>query len=549
MEVAVLVALVVAAYFVRIGDISMRGEEPTRSEVGFEMLQTGEWVVPHLQGDIFTRPPLQNWLIAGSCVVCGSRDAWVVRLPSVIAMLFLTLLIYGYARTGLSRAASLAAAAVFPTFAEMFTTGCQAETEMVFIALVSAALIVWHWGQMRGWPALVTWVTSYALVGLGVLCKGPQPAVYFCSSVAAYLVLTRQWRRLFSVAHLAGILAGAAIVLAWLIPCTLRTSWPQAWGMVMGDTSARFHDWTWRLVTEHLLIFPFELLGCTLPWSLLLLVFFSRRLRTSFGKARPHALFMGLATGLAFISIWLPPEGLTRYIAPLYPCAAVLIGVVIQCCMNADAPVVVLRCWRLFTYLLAATMTAAALIVVCASLFLSSDPKWGPWAERPLVGFAYGVAAVVLAIQTLRGRRGRDAVRVRTAVLAVAVFMVFSFAGIATNVKVRRSEDQAGAIARLKEKLPPGQRLVSFGHVDLLFVFYYGQPVEMVPVPKKAGDPGTEESLCFCFDSYNGVRPALPFAWDELAVISMVRNRTPNPDRMVVVGRRRPADTARARLD
>jgi 4-amino-4-deoxy-L-arabinose transferase-like glycosyltransferase len=549
-EVAVLIALVVAAYFVRIGDISMRGEEPTRAEVAFEMLESGDWIVPHVQGDIFTRPPLQNWLIAGSCVLCGSREAWVVRLPSVVAMLLITLLTYGYARTGLSRAASLAAAAAFPTFAEMFTTGCQAETEMVFIALVSAALMLWHWGHLRGWPALVTWVVAYTLVGLGVLCKGPQPVVYFCGSVVCYLVLTRQWRYLFSLSHVAGICVGAAVVLAWLVPCTLRTSWEQAWGMVMGDTSARFYNWTTRLVTEHMLIFPFELLGCILPWSLLLLGFLNRRLRHGLGDAGPHVLFMGMATSLAFASIWLPPDGQTRYLAPLYPCAAVLIGVVIECCMRADASALLLRGWGLWCHLLAVVMSGAGLIVVCAALFLSRHPKWGPWAEPvPLVALAYGVASIVLAIQTLRAAGGRDVARVRTGVLAIAAFMVITFTGIVTNAKIRRSEDQAGAMARLKAKLPPGQKLVSFGHVDLLFVFHYGQPVELVPVPKKEHDLGTDENLCFCFDSLNGSRPTLPFAWDELAVISMVRNRTPNPDRVVVVGRRRPAATARASVD
>ena len=97
-----------------------------------------------------------------------------------------------------------------------------------------------------------------------------------------------------------------------------------------------------------------------------------------------------------------------------------------------------------------------------------------------------------------------------------------------------------------KEQLPPGHRLVSLGHVDLLFVFYYGSVVERVPVPIKADDPAMEEGVCFCFNSCNGERPALPFAWEELAVISMERNRMSTPERVVVVGRRLPGTTAHA---
>ena len=270
--------------------------------------------------------------------------------------------------------------------------------------------MLWHWGQLRGWPALTTWVVSYSLVGLGVLCKGPQPVVYFCGSVGLYLVINHQWRRLLSLGHVAGIAVGTAVVLAWAVPCAQRTSRPQTWGMIMGDTSARFYGWSWQVVTEHLVIFPLELLGSTLPWSLLLLGFLSSGLRKSLGTARPHAQFMGLATGLAFLSIWLPPDGQTRYIAPLYPCAAVLIGIVVQCCMNAGAPVPVLRGWRVFTVVVACVMTGAAALVAYASLFLAADPKWGSWAEpHPLLAITYAVAALALAFQTVRGRRGATA--------------------------------------------------------------------------------------------------------------------------------------------
>ncbi len=75
-EVAVLIVLVVAAYLLRIGDVSMRGEESRRARVAFEMLERGDWIVPREQGQPFlSRPPLQNWLIAASRVVCGSAAA------------------------------------------------------------------------------------------------------------------------------------------------------------------------------------------------------------------------------------------------------------------------------------------------------------------------------------------------------------------------------------------------------------------------------------------------------------------------------------------
>src|SRR5262249_34240160 len=132
-EVAILILLVVAAYFLRLGDLTLRGEEMRRALIGFEMMETGDWIVPRVQGDVLrSRPPLQNWVIVASTVIFGSREAWVLRLHSALAMLATTLLIYGYARTALSRPAALAAAAAFATLGEMFENGNKAETEMLF---------------------------------------------------------------------------------------------------------------------------------------------------------------------------------------------------------------------------------------------------------------------------------------------------------------------------------------------------------------------------------------------------------------------------------
>src|SRR5260370_22766156 len=206
-EIAVLIVLVVAAYILRLGDVTLRGEEMRRALVGFEMMENGDWIVPRVQGEpLLSRPPLQNWVIVASTVICGSREAWVLRLHSVLAMLVTTILIYGYARTCLSRLGALPAAAAFATLGEMFEIGNKAETEMLFIALVSAALLLWHWGQVRNLPATRTWIISYVLVALAILCKGPQAPVYFLTSVGAYLLLTGQVRRLFTWAHLAGAL-------------------------------------------------------------------------------------------------------------------------------------------------------------------------------------------------------------------------------------------------------------------------------------------------------------------------------------------------------
>jgi hypothetical protein len=47
----------------------------------------------------------------------------------------------------------------------------------------------------------------------------------------------------------------------------------------------------------------------------------------------------------------------------------------------------------------------------------------------------------------------------------------------------------------------------------------------------------SRENFYFCFDCDGASRPALPFAWQEVAAISMDRNHHVRPERVVVIGR------------
>ncbi len=539
-EVFLLIVLVIGAYCLRINDVTLRGEEPRRAQVAFEARERGDWFVPREQGEPFlSRPPLHNWMIAASTAIFGSRAAWAIRFPSLLGTLATTLLIYGYSRTSLSRLGSLAAAVAFTTLGEMFSTGYQAETEAVFIPLVSGALLLWHWGYVRAWPSWVTWMANCACVGLAVLAKGPQPPVYFLGTVSLYLVLTGDWRRLCTWSHLAGILVGSAIVLAWMVPCSQRVGWPAVWGIMGRDTATRFQDWKSEEVVAHVLLYPLEVFGGTLPWSSLLLCYLVPQFRRSLGSARSTVLFVTLSLAVSFPTCWIPPGGQTRYFAPLYPCLSVLIGLVVQRCAEVHVVPHVRRGWRVFLSLAACLTMATALAAVAVSLFLKGHPKFGSFAEPLPSALAYAGVVAILTALILRGRWVGDDGRVRSAVLALAWFLVITFAGPLTNARVRRSEDQPGAISRLKQRLPAGTKMISYGHTDALFAHYYGELIELRPIPISPNDM-PEEGVYFSYHAYAGGRMTLPFPAEEIAAISMDRDRRPSPEREVVVGRALP---------
>ena len=83
-----LAAVFLAALFVygyRVGDAPLDRTEPHRAVVAHQMVLSGDWLVPHLNGEVYLRkPPLIYWAEAASEKLTGRAEPWVWRLPSVL---------------------------------------------------------------------------------------------------------------------------------------------------------------------------------------------------------------------------------------------------------------------------------------------------------------------------------------------------------------------------------------------------------------------------------------------------------------------------------
>jgi 4-amino-4-deoxy-L-arabinose transferase-like glycosyltransferase len=544
-QVAVLIVLVGVAYFIRADALPLRGEEPTRAQIAYEMVYRHDWLVPRVQGEpLRIRPPLQNWVNAACCIILGNWDVYTIRLPSVLATLLTTLLIYGYARIRLGRLGAFTAAAGFATMADMFKMGLYAETEPLFILFVSASLLLWHWGVLRHWPDWLAYAVGYACMALATLTKGIQAPPYFVGGIVVYLVLSRQWRRLFCWGHVAGIVIGAVILLAWIVPYGLVMGRPAAMEVWFGDLSVqnsrRVLDWDPGETAMHLVTYPLEVAAATLPWCLWLLPYVRGDFRRRLGDTRSMAIFLGVCSAVAWPTCWIPPGGLPRYFAPLFPCLAVLIGLAVERCVTAEAAATVRLAWWRFSTAMAGVIIAAALIVLVLSMGgARAHPALAPLTEPLPVALAYAILSAAVAAFVLYGRRAATPGHAQLSVLVVTVFLVATFAGLVMNVRVRRAVDSAAAVDELKAKLPPGQALVSLnGQVDALFSYLYRTPIVEPRRCAPFGNQPIDDVRYFCFMCPGDSRPPLPFAWEEVGVVNLDRNLSPVPERVIVVGRR-----------
>ncbi|MCO6457636.1 MAG: glycosyltransferase family 39 protein [Pirellulaceae bacterium] len=532
-ELALLCLLVAVCYLIPLDWLVVRGEEPRRAQVAREMIASGDWIVPRYQGTLFlSRPPLQNWLLAGLGLLRGDVDPVAIRLPSVIAVWLTSLLVYAYGRRFLSRLGSLTAAAGFLTMGQVLELGRSGETEALFTLLVAGSLLVWHAGAARGRISTATWLAAYALVALGVLTKGPQAPVYFAGSVGTYLLLTGRWREAFSLGHLAGIALSLVLWGAWQGAYLAAEGWEATRRMYWDDVAMRFEDSSWANFAEHLVTYPFELLACTLPWSGLLAAYLFPAVRRSLGTARREALFLIVCLAVTFPTCWLVQGAKGRYYMPLYPCLALLVGLYVE---RMVQEVALRKPWRAFsdtlTVILAASgLALAAFPLVSQRLFELAFPAWA--------GLLLGCGAWSAAWLVHRGRQGADGRRVEAAVASLASFLAILYGTFVVTLTAADATRTDLEVARLRAQLPADARLVSYGMVDPMFLYYFNRPIEYRS--RKPEDVQRDTAEYFCLSSAWGNPPpeSLRFAWEPVAVVSCERSIKDDPQRVVRIGRR-----------
>lgn len=322
-------ALSLGAFFLRGSLLPVLGEEPRRGVIAREMIETGDWLVPRVQGiELLSRPPMQNWLIMAASCITGRVDAWAIRLPSVVSMLLTVLLVYGYTRRFAGTSTAVLAACAFTTMYESLEYGRLGETDAVFTIFVASSLLLWDWGFRDGWNRWVLWSVCYGLVAIGMLTKGLQAPLYFGGTIGLILLFTGKWRELFSLPHLFGLAFGLVCLAAWEIPFIQRLGWQSAYGMYFNDVAGRFEQNSTLKFVGHFLTYPLEIFACMLPWSLLLLPAIQTSIREQLRPHRETLRFLLIATLWSFIFVWLPSGSRTRYFMPLMPCIAVMIGLI-----------------------------------------------------------------------------------------------------------------------------------------------------------------------------------------------------------------------------
>jgi len=322
-------------------------DEPRFAEASREMIERGDYVVPHFNNDLrLDKPPLAYWAQMASYRIFGEND-FAARFPSAVAAALVALSIFGWGRRIGGERVGWWAAIIFTLSLETFIHAKAAVADMWLVLFVTTA----HWSGyelLRDWfgagsntvsarPAplsgapyrhVVWWLAFWVSLALGFLAKGPIAWTALLTLAATkFFARDLPLGRRFKFGR--GIVLMLVIVALWGIPALIQTH-----GQFLSVGLGR-HVVTRSFVTMeghglnsiggYFLLLPFYFVAIFVsffPWSIKL-PWLIKTLRRDHDKIDNY-LFAG--TAIVFIIFTLVSTKLPHYTLPAFPLLALLLA-------------------------------------------------------------------------------------------------------------------------------------------------------------------------------------------------------------------------------
>ena len=265
------IALFVLFVFVYILPLCFRPltipDETRYGEIPREMLTSGDWVVPRLNGlKYFEKPVFGYWVNAVSILTLG-EDAFALRIPSALSVIISALMIFLLVRRfSPEGSASVLAPAIFLTCPLVLVIGQISLLDSLLSMLLTGALVCFffaHMAQNMRRKALFLALMG-VFCGLAFLTKGFLAFAVPVLAVVPFLLWEGRYKDLLKIPWIP-IVAAVVIILPWSLMIHFREG--DFWNYFFWtEHVARFLDPVRGQHPKSLWYFLPILVGGALPW-------------------------------------------------------------------------------------------------------------------------------------------------------------------------------------------------------------------------------------------------------------------------------------------
>ncbi len=233
-----LCALTLILFFTGLGERDLWAPvEPRYAEVVRVMFAKSEWIVPTVNGELYTdKPILYFWLALIVSKIAGGVTEWTVRLPAALGAIGFVMATYLVGRDFFSARVGIIAGAVLATSIRVIWEARWAHIDMLFGFLF---LLTIYFGARsllgKGGKREILW--AYVFMALAVLAKGLIGIVLPALTLAAFAIVRRDWRIIVDAKLQLGIPHIPRNCSAMVLSGQQRYRWKMALGLHLHSSS------------------------------------------------------------------------------------------------------------------------------------------------------------------------------------------------------------------------------------------------------------------------------------------------------------------------
>lgn len=481
-------------------------DEGRYAEIPREMVASGDYVLPRLDGILFfEKPPLLYWVEAAAIKVFGLEE-WSLRLGPVLFAVFGCWLVFAAARRFHGTAVGVVSALILATTLLYYGLARFLVIDMMVSVLIATTLFLFILGAEEPVPRRRRWYfrSVYVAAALAIMAKGLIGVLLPGLVGLVWIALTGRWRLVREILIPSGIILFLAIALPWHIAAALRHG-DFLWFYFVHEQFLRFTTKIHNRAGPFLYFIPVVYFGF-LPWTGYLWHGVKEAMPKSWaGRAdKPVELFLLLWVGLLFLFFSVSDSKLLTYILPIFPALAVLTGRAITPYLTGEkrgalpvgrvivivngfaAAVIIPACW------LAAPLARALRSALDNGTIAPNTPYAG-WAGEAIGGLAQvavysriaapialplSVALAIAAIAAIILSRRHGERPVIIIALLSAVIGWSAVSAVAARVDLGSAKPLALAI---KPRLHDGDFVASFGKLRYDLPVYLDRIVAFVP--------------------------------------------------------------------
>jgi 4-amino-4-deoxy-L-arabinose transferase-like glycosyltransferase len=308
-------------------------DEPRYAEVAREMMVRGDYILMHLNGNIYLdKPPLYFWLVELSSFLFQGFTSFSVRFPAAFFGTLAVLLTYFLGRSLFGAGTGFISGFILATSFEFAFRSTRGNIDSTLTFFTTASLLCFiHWyrsskqeGEDDQDSLRFPLYGFYVGMALATLTKGPVGFLLPLLVSLFFLLSQKDWKAVKGMRLLTGMLLTIGLVLLWYAPSVWRGGESYLQETLFRQSLARLtQGWAkLRPIYYYLYTFP----GSFLPWSIFLPAALVYGLSKETNEKRKEFLFLFAWFAVIFLFFSLSKGKRALYLLPLFPAAAILVG-------------------------------------------------------------------------------------------------------------------------------------------------------------------------------------------------------------------------------